>query len=206
MSASVALIGLLLFAAPEGDDETSESKSYDVGDLGLGEIDEQEKASDPAGSSGFGVGVTTTLIPTIGRIPTGGTVTTVSPNLSLRLWTGQLVIEPVFGFGFRSDDPTFLMTAGVLAGFALSDGNLRPILGGGVLLGLNIDDGPGNSSNTDVALTLGPMFGLEYRFESLKQLSLDAAIFLPLQFEFDPFVFSVGTAGGALVGFHYYFQ
>lgn len=190
------LVAALILASPQ---EEGESKSYDVGDLGLDAID-PPKAQDPKATAAFGVGVNTTLLPAIGAIPGAGSAVALSPGVSLRLWTGRLMVEPIVGIGFRSGDPvTFRLNAGALVGFALTDGPLRPMLGGGVLFGL------AKQASTAAAVTFGPMFAVEYRVPSLPQLAFDAALFLPLQFDFDPFAFSVATTGGALVGFHYYF-
>lgn len=199
MSAAM-LLAALLATAPQTDETTGEPRSYDVGDLGLDEL-EPTKANDPSKSAAIGVGVNTTLLPTIGGTPGASSASTLNPGLSLRLWSGQLMVEPIVGFGFRSGDPvTFRLTAGALAGFALAEGRLKPILGGGVLFGL------AKANDTAAAIIFGPMFAIEYTFESLPQLSFDAALFLPLQFDVDPFVFSFATTGGALVGFHYYFD
>ncbi|MEQ8272740.1 MAG: hypothetical protein RMA76_41745 [Deltaproteobacteria bacterium] len=195
MNAALLVAALVVASAQDN----GESKSYDVGDLGLDDI--EAPAADPSASAAFGVGVNTTLLPAIGTIPGAGSAVTLSPGVSLRLWTGKLMVEPLVGIGFRSGDPvTFRLNAGALVGFSLADGPLRPMLGGGLLFGI------AKQESTAIALTFGPMFAVEYRVPSLPQLAFDAALFLPLQFEFDPFVFSAATTGGALVGFHYYFD
>lgn len=194
---------LAALATPAGrasgaeDPEGTEAKKFDAGDLGLDDL-EQPKGP-PADEPGpIGIGVNATLAP-----PLVANGVALQPSLSLRMWFGSLMLEPLFGLGVVAGDavdPAQLqLSAGLLVGVALGEGNLRPILGGGLTLGIVSGD------STNVGLTLGPLFGLEYRFQELPALTLDAALFLPIRIEVDPFLFSLATNGGALVGFHYYF-
>lgn len=122
---------------------------------------------------------------------------------SLRIWLGQLEIEPLFGIGISSGanggSATVGFTTGALVGYALKMGNLRPIIGGGLTFGLL------SAGATRAGMTFGPMFAIEYRFTELPNLGLEAALFIPFGMVFDPFVFSFGTHGNVIAGFHYYF-
>lgn len=203
MKIIAALATLALFATPAvtfaQEDETpdisgsekEDTRSYDAGDLGLDDIDKPD-ANDPSTSAQLGLGINTTL-------STGNP----GAGISLRLWMNRLMIEPILGFSVTvqegDNDPAFFSVGGLI-GFALASGNLRPILGGGLMLGI-ADGGGGVNSG----LVFGPFLGLEYRFKELPNLGLEAGIFIPFGINFDPFVFSLSTAGSALLGFHYYF-
>jgi hypothetical protein len=193
--AMLVLLSSLL--ASEGAFAQDKSKDSGAGDLGLDEL-EQHPVESPKSSIQAGIGVNATLAPSF-----FGTAV-VAPSLSLRLWFERLMIEPVLGIAFQSaqgmKDASFGLNAGALIGYALKTGNLRPILGGGMTLAVTTGGG------TTTGFTFGPMVGFEYHFNELPNLGLEAAVFLPMRMQFDPFVFSFQTTGGALIGFHYFFS
>jgi hypothetical protein len=180
-----------------------------AGDLGLEEV-EHPASGGPRDSSKAGIGINATLSPTpvvnIGGAGLVGplTVTSFISNISLRLWLEHLMIEPILGLGLVTGDnfrTEFLLNAGVLGGYALKTGNLRPFVGGGFTFAiLSAND------TTRGSISFGPLFGLEYRFNELPQLGFDAALFVPFHMEFNPFIFAFGTGGGVILGFHYYFS
>jgi hypothetical protein len=159
--------------------------------------EDDDPITDPQQSATAGIGLNATLAPVFGA----GAL--LQPTFGLRLWLERLMIEPLLGFGLvtgSSVPDSFRLAAGSLIGFSLSQrGNLRPIIGGGLTMGLTTGGG------RDVALNFGPFFGIEYRFDDFPQLSFDAALLLPFRLDFDPVIFSFGTSGAALIGFHYYF-
>lgn len=162
--------------------------------------DDRPAASANASGGGrgnIGVGTNLTLNPGFNGLSTGAAA------ISLRIWLDRLMLEPLFALavltGANGASTQFGLGAGMLVGYALSTGNLRPIVGGGLTFAV------ASSNNTTGNLTFGPMFGIEYRFTELPALGLDAAIFAPFSLNFSPFTFGLSTQGAALLGFHYYF-
>ncbi len=186
------LLGLCLTVAVLGPDiSLAEETAFEEAPFDT----DSPPAADPRHSASLGIGLNTSLAP---DLVANSRLTAVS----LRLWLSQLMVEPLLGFRLVTGDvdTRFGLGAGALLGFALARGNLRPIIGGGMVLALSTGDG------TNTAFSLGPLFGLEYRFDDFPSLAFDASIFLPIQISNEPFTFSMGTGGGALVGFHYYFS
>jgi hypothetical protein len=194
LAAALALCSLPAVAFAE---DEQKAKSLSAGDLGLEDLGNQ-KAESPRSSVEAGIGVNATLAPGF----FGGA--DVAPALSLRLWFERLMIEPVVGLGLitasGNKDAQFELNAGALIGYALKTGNLRPVLGGGMTFAVTTGNG------TTAGFTFGPFFGFEYRFNEFPNFALDASVFLPFRMQFDPFIFSFATTGGALIGFHYFFS
>jgi hypothetical protein len=163
--------------------------------------------SGGSSSTRLGLGLNTTLTPSF-FVPTSVTgfnsaniVSGVLTAFSIRIWMNRFMIEPLFGLALFAGNgvrTTFGFSTGALVGYALGTGNLRPIVGGGFRFGFITDD--------NVAFTFGPFVGLEYRFSELPNFSLEAAWMFPFNFVFDPFRFSMGTAGSIMAGVHWYFD
>jgi hypothetical protein len=200
------LISSTALAGPEPQQEQGKPPA---GDLGLEDIEKPSSAQSPRDSSKAGIGINAALSPStlLGAQVNGPAflAALLTTNFSLRLWLEHLMIEPILGLGLISGtsdaNPTqFVLNAGVLAGYALKSGNLRPIIGGGFTFAI------ATQNETRGAITFGPMFGLEYRFNELPQLGFDAALLVPFHMVFNPFIFSFGTSGSVIIGFHYYFS
>jgi hypothetical protein len=173
----------------------------------------QEKFGGP-----IGLGITTDFSP-FGNIPgLPGAVGNLlgSTDIGLRLWLGeQLVLEPQLGLGFATfgnDNSVFGLDLGFHVDYALTTGNLRPLIGGalafGILTGNALRQGV-NNSDTLLSLRFGPEFGVEYFFTELHRFSFDASLWLPFNLIFPggnaSTVFSFLTQGAIFGGFHYYF-
>ncbi len=182
--------------AQGSEEELAKPRVYEAGDLGLEQIDNPEKKKE-ASALNLGVGINATLSPSLFT----PAATRFLTNLSVRMWFDRLMIEPVLGMAFTTADPEdiFQIQIGALFGYAIGTKAVRPFIGAGVITAFTTTLGP------KATIAVGPQFGLEFRFEEFPELSLDAALFLPFEFDVDPFNFRFGTAGGAVLGFHYFF-